>query len=128
MALPGFRKYFEKASDEHLKRSEMLMTYQNKRGGRIVLQDIETPQRDEWGTGIDAMREAQTLKERLNQSLLELHATADALGDAHMTDFIESEYLTKQVDIMKELGDHCANLKRVGPGLGLFQFDKKTLS
>lgn len=91
MALPGFRKYFEKASDEHLKRSEMLMTYQNKRGGRIVLQDIETPQRDEWGTGIDAMREAQTLKERLNQSLLELHATADALGDAHMTDFIESD-------------------------------------
>ena len=41
VALPGFAKYFEKASVEEREHAEKLMKYQNKRGGRIVLQDIK---------------------------------------------------------------------------------------
>lgn len=41
-----------------------------------------------------------------------------------MCDFLESEYLTEQVEAIKKLGDHVTNLKRVGSGLGEYMFDK----
>jgi ferritin len=41
VALPGFSKFFKKSSDEEREHAEKLMKYQNKRGGRIVLQDIK---------------------------------------------------------------------------------------
>ena len=127
MALPGFHKYFKKASDEELEHAEKMMKYQNKRGGRIVLQDVKKPEKDDWGTGLDSMEAALALEKHVNQSLLDLHKVADSHGDAQMMDFIESEYLEEQVDGIKELGNHVTNLKRVGPGLGEYQFDKETL-
>ena len=44
-----------------------------------------------------------------------------------MTDFLEGNYLQEQVRSIKEIGDHITNLKRVGPGLGEYMFDKETL-
>jgi len=41
VALPGFAKFFKKSSDEEREHSEKLMKFQNKRGGRVVLQDIK---------------------------------------------------------------------------------------
>lgn len=43
-----------------------------------------------------------------------------------MSDFID-EFLTEQVESIKEISQFVANLKRVGPGLGEYQFDKLTL-
>lgn len=43
-----------------------------------------------------------------------------------MSDFIE-DFLNEQVESIKEISELVANLKRVGPGLGEFQFDKLTL-
>merc|ERR1712121_388202 len=71
VALPGFSKFFKKSSDEEREHAEKLMKYQNKRGGRIVLQDAERPQRDEWGTGLEAMQVALQLEKSVNQSLLD---------------------------------------------------------
>jgi len=128
VALPGFSKYFKKASEEEREHAEKLMKFQNKRGGRIVLQNISKPERDEWGTGLDAMQAALALEKNVNQALLDLHKIADSHTDAQMCDFIENEYLTEQVDAIKELSDHVTNLKRVGTGLGEYMFDKETLS
>ena len=44
-----------------------------------------------------------------------------------MTYFIEGNYLTEQVEAIKELSDHITNLKRVGEGMGEYLFDKHTL-
>lgn len=41
-----------------------------------------------------------------------------------MCDFIENHYLTEQVEAIKELADYVTNLKRVGPGMGEYLFDK----
>ena len=41
VALPNFAKFFKKSSDEERDHAEKLMKYQNQRGGRIVLQDIQ---------------------------------------------------------------------------------------
>jgi len=43
-----------------------------------------------------------------------------------MCDFLENEYLEEQVKDIKELSNHITNLRRVGPGLGEFMFDKET--
>ncbi|CAG2210647.1 FTH1 [Mytilus edulis] len=118
VALPGFSKFFKKSSDEEREHAEKFMKYQNKRGGRIVLQDTKKPDRDEWGTALDAMQVALSLEKSVNQSLLDLHKTADSHNDAQMCDFLESEYLEEQVNAIKEISDHITQLKRVGSGLG----------
>ncbi|KAK3097967.1 hypothetical protein FSP39_014879 [Pinctada imbricata] len=128
VALPGFAKFFKHSSDEEREHAEKLMKYQNKRGGRIVLQDIKKPDRDDWGTGLESMQVALQLEKSVNQSLLDLHKVADTHGDAQMMDFIESEYLEEQVNAIKEISDHITQLKRVGPGLGEYQYDLKLQS
>lgn len=41
VALPGFSRFFKKASDRELENADFLMTYVNKRGGYIRLEDID---------------------------------------------------------------------------------------
>jgi len=128
IALPGFHHFFKHASEEEREHAEKLMKYQNKRGGRIVLQDIKKPDRDNWETGLDAMQVALQLEKSVNQALLDLHKVADSHTDAQMMDFIEGEYLKEQVDSIKEISDHITQLKRVGSGLGEYMYDKQLQS
>jgi len=128
VALPNFAKYFKKMSDEEREHAMKFMDFQNKRGGRVVLQNISKPERDEWGTGLDAMQASLALEKNVNEALLELHKLATNHQDNHMTDFLEENYLKEQVESIKELADHVTNLKRVGPGLGEYMYDKETMS
>nr|AFX93744.1 ferritin 2 [Ruditapes decussatus] len=125
VALKGFSKFFKESSDEEREHAEKLMKYQNKRGGRVVLQPITKPERDEWGTGLEAMEAALALEKSVNQSLLDLHKIADSHGDAQMCDFLESEYLEEQVNAIKEISDRITNIKRVGSGHGEWHYDKE---
>merc|ERR1711974_90188 len=77
VALKGFAKYFKKASDEEREHAEKLMKFQNQRGGRIVLNDVKKPERDEWGTGLESMETALDLEKHVNQALIDLHAIAE---------------------------------------------------
>jgi len=126
VALPGFFKFFKKSSDEEREHAQKLMKFQNERGGRIVLQNIEKPALQEWGSCVDAMQTALQLERNVNQALLDLHKLSEVKGDAHMMDFLETHYLTEQVEAIKELGGYVTNLKRVGTGLGEYMFDKET--
>ena len=81
MALPGFAKYFKKAADEEKEHAEKLMKFQVQRGGRIILNDIKKPAKDEWGSGLEAMQAALELEKSVNQALLDLHKIADANND-----------------------------------------------
>ena len=45
-----------------------------------------------------------------------------------MCDWLENEFLQEQVESIKKISDYVTNLKRVGPGLGEYMFDKETLS
>ncbi|KAL5009930.1 hypothetical protein ScPMuIL_012235 [Solemya velum] len=128
VALPGAHDYFKKMAAEETEHAEQFMKYQNKRGGRIVLQDIQKPDRDEWGTILDAMQTAMSLEKNVNQALLDLHKVAEKHGDSQMTDMIEGGYLEEQVKSIKEIADHITNLKRVGSGLGEYMYDKESLS
>ena len=85
MALPGFAKFFCKAASEELQHAQALMSFQNARGGRIVLEDIKKPAKDEWGTGLEAMETALELERMVNQAVLDLHKVADTHGDVHVS-------------------------------------------
>ncbi|WP_395239400.1 ferritin, partial [Salmonella sp. s54412] len=107
--------------------AQKLMKFQNQRGGRIVLKDIKKPEKDDWGSGKEAMEAALCLEKFVNEALFKLHEVAATNNDNEMTDFIESNFLHEQVEAIKELSDYIRNLERVGEGLGEFQFDKLTL-
>merc|ERR1712189_157976 len=86
VAYSGMAAFFKKSSDEEREHGEELIKYQNKRGGKVVFQDIAKPSSMEWGTPLDALEADKTV----NQSLLDLHKAAD--GDAHLCDFLEGEF------------------------------------
>ena len=67
VALPGFAKYFRKAAEEEKEHAEKFMKFQVQRGGRIILNDIKKPAKDEWGTGLEAMQTALELEKTVNQ-------------------------------------------------------------
>ena len=47
----------------------------------VLLRYLQKPERDEWGTGLEAMQAALALEKSVNQSLLDLHAIADKHND-----------------------------------------------
>ncbi|KAL5517166.1 hypothetical protein EMCRGX_G002657 [Ephydatia muelleri] len=125
--LKGFAKFFRDSAKEELEHAEKFMKFQTERGGRIVLQDIKRPDKDEWGTGLDAMETALALEKTVNQALLDLKTTSDEHGDHQMSDFIEEEFLGEQVASIRKLAGYITNLKRVGTGQGEYLFDHETL-
>uniref|UniRef100_A0A8C8M7Z6 Ferritin n=1 Tax=Oncorhynchus tshawytscha TaxID=74940 RepID=A0A8C8M7Z6_ONCTS len=98
VALPGFAHFFKENSDEEREHADKLLSFQNKRGGRILLQDIKKPERDEWGNGLEAMQCALQLEKNVNQALLDLHKIASDKVDPHLCDFLETHYLNEQVE------------------------------
>ncbi|XP_043923370.1 ferritin heavy chain [Protopterus annectens] len=130
LALHNFAKFFKKQSEEEHEHAEKLMKLQNQRGGRIFLQDLQKPERDEWGNGLEAMECALALEKTVNQSLLELHKLASDKNDPHLCDFIETHCLDEQVKSIKELGGFVTNLRKMGApqnGMAEYLFDKHTL-
>ena len=124
----GFAKFFKHKSDEEREHAEKLMKYQNKRGGSVLLKDIQRPEKDSWGSGLDALQTGLDLEKKVNQSLLDLHALAKSHNEVNLCDFLECEYLQGQVDDIKELGDKITQLKLAGSGLGEYIFDQKLSS
>jgi len=50
-----------------------------------------------------------------------------AVCHAQMADWLEREFFDEQVKSIKQMAEYVTNLKRVGPGLGEYMFDKQTL-
>ncbi|KAG7522832.1 ferritin, heavy subunit-like [Solea senegalensis] len=99
---------------------------------KIFLQDISKPDRDEWGSGLEALECALQLEKSVNQSLLDLHKTAtEHSDDSHTCYFIETEFLDEQVKSIKQLTDWISNLQRMGAdhcGMAEYLFDKYTMA
>jgi len=124
VALPGFAKYFKKASVEEAEHAEKFMKQQNARGGRVVLKDIPRPEMDEWGSPLEAMKAALELEKTVNQSIIDLHALAGVKEDGNLTDFLEG-FLEEQVEGIKAVADLVSRISRAGPGLGEIIMDKE---
>ncbi|XP_063292313.1 ferritin heavy chain B-like [Pelobates fuscus] len=130
VALHHVAEFFKEQSHEEREHAEKLLKYQSKRGGRIILQDVKKPEREEWGSTLEAMQTALNMEKTVNQAVLDLHKLATDRNDPHLCDYLESEELEDHVKRIKKLGDHITNLRRLGVpqnGMGEYLFDKHTL-
>ncbi|XP_029289306.1 ferritin, heavy subunit-like isoform X3 [Cottoperca gobio] len=130
-SLPNFVKFFHAQSKEERQHAEKLMSLQNQRGGRIFLQNIRKPDRDEWGGGLEALDSCLQLEKSVNQSLLDLQKMAAEHNDPHLCDFIETHFLDEQVKSIKQLADWISNLRLMGApqsGMAEYLFDKHTMA
>lgn len=131
VALNGLAKFFKESSDEERDHAEKLMEYQNKRGGRVKLQSIVMPlsefDHEEKGDALYAMELALSLEKLVNEKLLNLHAVANEHNDPQLADFVESEFLSEQVEAIKKISEYVAQLRRVGKGHGVWHFDQMLL-
>ncbi|CAF4509724.1 unnamed protein product [Rotaria magnacalcarata] len=114
-------------SKEEHEHANKFMEYQNKRGGTIVLFDLKKPQKQSWSSPLEAHEMALQLEKDVYQALLEIHASAIDHHDPHLTNFLEDEFLNEQVKSLDEFARYITNLRRVGPGLGEYIFDKEEL-
>jgi ferritin heavy chain len=53
-----------------------------------------------------------------------MHKVAGAQNDAHLTNYLEGEFLEEQVESINKIAKMHTNLLRVGDGLGVYIFDK----
>ncbi|GLT78907.1 hypothetical protein SLA2020_504250 [Shorea laevis] len=131
VALKGLAKFFKESSLEEREHAEKLMEYQNKRGGKVKLQSIVMPLSEfdhtEKGDALYAMELALSLEKLTNQKLLNLHSVASRCNDVHLTDFVESEFLSEQVEAIRKISEYVAQLRRVGKGHGVWHFDQMLL-
>lgn len=127
VALPGFAKYFKKASEREMDNANEFMSYVNKRGGSLDYKDIPRPDVSRWIDGVDALAYALGIERELNQELLILHEVAKNAEDPHTKHTVEDRFLAQKVKVIKELGDHLTVLEKMkgdNYGLGEYIFDE----
>ncbi|GLT89226.1 hypothetical protein SLE2022_072190 [Rubroshorea leprosula] len=131
VALKGLAKFFKESSLEEREHAEKLMEYQNKRGGKVKLQSIVMPLSEfdhaEKGDALHAMELALSLEKLTNEKLLKLQSVAVRNNDVQLVDFVESQYLSEQVEAIKKIAEYVAQLRRVGKGHGVWHFDQMLL-
>jgi len=117
----GYTKFFSQAAETKKSLAEILIQYQNRRGGRVVFQAISRPSNMSWDSPLAAFLEALEKEKTVNESLLSTHRMAD--GDPHLCDFLEDKFLGSQVDFIREISIWVTKLSNVGPGLGYHIID-----
>lgn len=127
VALKGFHLFFEQLNRQHLHQADKLMEYQNKRGGRVVLQNIDEPELSFWDSGASAMEYSLAIEKNINQHFLKLVLCAKKNGDPQLIGFLKKIALGKQVENIKKISDYISRLNQLGNGLGEYLFDKETL-
>jgi len=132
VALPSFSSFFLDRSVKEREQAESLLEFQNSRGGRILMQTIAKPTREDWRGGLDAISFSLEYQKSLNNSILDVHRTANTHADPHLCDYLESHFLTDSHDTIKKLGDYLGSLSRLtssepNGNMGEYLFDKHTL-
>jgi len=127
VALPGFKAYFAKASEEEREHAEKFIEFINLRGGTYAPLPVAEPERTSWSSALDAMKHALTMEMQVNNALLKLHAISDEASDPQLCDFIESTYLTEQVEASNSIAKIIRKLMRAEPGLGVYEVDKEMM-
>jgi len=125
VALPGFKEWAMKQSEEEREHAEKFIQYINLRGGKYVPSPIPQPAVHEWSSALEAMQYALKMEMAVNRALLKLHQTASDAADPQLCDFLEGNYLEEQVESINQIAQVARKLTRAGPGLGEYTVDKE---
>uniref|UniRef100_A0A0N4ZKG5 Ferritin n=1 Tax=Parastrongyloides trichosuri TaxID=131310 RepID=A0A0N4ZKG5_PARTI len=127
VALENVAKWFMKQSDEEREHATGFIEYQNRRGGRVILRDIDASEKQEFTSLVEAFQFALDLEKGNNEGLLRLHEIASQNKDKDFCILLEDKYLEAQTKSIEEIGRYVTKLKRLGKGLGEDFFDKEIL-
>ncbi|XP_017274066.1 ferritin, lower subunit [Kryptolebias marmoratus] len=132
VALPHFSSFFLERSEKEQEQAEKLLEYQNRRGGRILFQNIAKPSKEDWKGGLDALTFSLEYQKSLNTCVLDVHRRADNHKDPHLCNFLEEDFLVDSHDTIKKLGDYISSLSRLSQSgdnasMGEYLFDRHTL-
>eukprot|EP00892_Ulva_mutabilis_P004028 jgi/Ulvmu1/1998/UM012_0161.1 len=130
VSMPGLAEHFLQESLSERAHAQKLIKYLNKRGGKVALKAIMPPETEyddeEKGDALNAMELALSL-EKLNYSkCVQMAEVAEKYNDANFCNFVD-DFLDIQVEEIREYSAMVAQLRRVGKGLGEFQWDLELL-
>lgn len=114
IGLDKLSDFYNKSSKEEREHADILMKYQNKRGGIVQLTGILKPEinLDLNRDVIHSLEVALKLEKDINESLINLHGIADREGDAQFADFLEGTFLAEQVEAISEISKMISQLER----------------
>uniref|UniRef100_A0A1B6M7S6 Ferritin n=1 Tax=Graphocephala atropunctata TaxID=36148 RepID=A0A1B6M7S6_9HEMI len=127
VALFGFASFFLEASWEEQKHAKQLVDFLNKRGGTVQLCDVLKPEPADFHNPETALEESILLEKNVLKNIEELHKKAVSHNDVHLQDFLEGQMIPEQYEGLRQLGEMLANVRRVGPGVGVVLLDRDLL-
>lgn len=104
VARAGYAKYFRDQSLEEYNHASKFIDYLNKRNATVKRISIEESPKAEWASPKEALEDALTLEKHVYAKIHNIHEVAEQkCDDKHLTDFLESEFFTEQVDSIREI-------------------------
>lgn len=123
--------YFRNSSNEEREHAHKFIKYQNMRGGIVKFYNIENVDLN-FLENIDinrtndiilAFEKALEMEQKVYKSLLELHSIGEKSKDSQLCDFIESEFLSEQLETNNILCKYISQLMRINNNShGLWNF------
>lgn len=100
----GFAEFFKNQANEEFEHARKFIEYVNKRNGTIEALKVPGSNKSNWLSPIEALDDAITLEKAVYAKIQHIHAIAEQKClDAHLTDYLEGEFFTEQVDSINEL-------------------------
>lgn len=104
VARAGYAKFFRDQSQEEYNHAAKFIDYLNKRNSTVKRIAIEESPKAEWASPREALEDAMTLEKHVLAKIHSIHEVAEQqCDDKHLTDFLESEFYTEQVDSIREI-------------------------
>jgi ferritin heavy chain len=105
VALSGMADLNRLCRESMLQGTRKLMKYVVARGGKIVFDDINKPERQEWGTALNSLESLLQIKKTFYQSILKTHQIGDKYNDEHLKEYLETEFLEPTLNFIRK-GEH----------------------
>jgi ferritin len=120
----GFAHWMRLQAQEELDHAMKLFDYVNRRGGRVVLQEIPCPP-ESFGSPLDAFRDALEHEQQVTASIHRLYALAGEHGDIATQRELDW-FVTEQVEEEENAGRAVDLLSRAGEDASaLFFLDRE---
>ena len=128
VSLNNIANFFNKSSLEEREHAHKFIEYQNKRGGKVVIKNLENIINLNYNINnnnvLKAFELALKMEKDIYKNLLLLHKQSEDDNDPQFCDFLESEYLNEQIESINEISKYITKLKMIGDnGHGIWNFD-----
>ncbi|XP_065056448.1 ferritin, heavy subunit-like isoform X2 [Rhopilema esculentum] len=131
--LPHLSNYFLESAKEELKHAQSMMEYQVLRGAHVQFSkfSFETPTVS-FKSALQALKKALEIETDITKEIIKIWKKASEYNDVHMSDFLETNFVTEQYEALKKYKSLIKTLERMTKDskdqalqkLAEFQFDK----